>query len=267
MNITFQKKSGDGSPGIQFFWRMEIRTRSPIAIIDHFIPELFFDYFFIQRGRIKCINKALGREYRLPRQVLKTIHTRPLLFTYSTPLVLFGARFSLKFAESLWLEDPPSNSFLEQRWISKPLKDLNSFAEQVTGHVQTHQARKWPYPMLSPALKESDWLVHFSPRHKRRLYIATFGLSRKELQGVRNVHAFLEQTCDFASQNPRIIQHIDPEVFYDQPHLNHTFKKMTGFSPVEYFQANSILQDQLMSASYNEISNSRHTIAAERSNP
>jgi methylphosphotriester-DNA--protein-cysteine methyltransferase len=47
---------------------------------------------------------------------------------------------------------------------------------------------------------------------------------------------------------------VNAEVFYDQPHLNHTFKKLTGFSPVEYFQANSILQDNLMSASYNEIS-------------
>jgi hypothetical protein len=29
---------------------------------------------------------------------------------------------------------------------------------------------------------------------------------------------------------------------------------MTGFSPVEYFQANLMLQDNLMSASYNEFS-------------
>jgi AraC-like DNA-binding protein len=44
-------------------------------------------------------------------------------------------------------------------------------------------------------------------------------------------------------------------VFYDQPHLNHAFKKMTGLSPVEYFEHNSILQDNLMSASYNENQN------------
>jgi AraC-like DNA-binding protein len=47
---------------------------------------------------------------------------------------------------------------------------------------------------------------------------------------------------------------MNPEVYYDQPHLNRAFKKLTGFSPVEYFQANSILQDNLMSASYNEVS-------------
>jgi len=57
-------------------------------------------------------------------------------------------------------------------------------------------------------------------------------------------------------QNPRIIEHVTPEVFYDQPHLNHAFKKMTGLSPVEYFEVNSILQDNLMSASYNEVPNS-----------
>jgi hypothetical protein len=46
---------------------------------------------------------------------------------------------------------------------------------------------------------------------------------------------------------------VTPDVFYDQPHLNHSFKKMTGLAPVEYFQNSSILQDNLMSASYNEV--------------
>jgi methylphosphotriester-DNA--protein-cysteine methyltransferase len=106
--------------------------------------------------------------------------------------------------------------------------------------------------MLKQKLDESDWLVHFSARHKRRLYKTIFGASRKELQNIHNLHSFLDQACDFSSENPRIIQYINAEVFYDQPHLNHSFKKMTGFSPVEYFEANSILQDSLMSASYNE---------------
>jgi AraC-like DNA-binding protein len=168
--------------------------------------------------------------------------------------VLFGARFSLKFAEYFWEENINSNSFLEQNWVRKSTNNLESFASQLTETIQKRRVKKQPYPMLLPTLEESSWLINFSPRHKRRLYKTTFGLSRKEIQNIRNVHSFLEQTCDFASQNPRIIQHVNPEVFYDQPHLNHTFKKMTGFSPVEYFQANSILQDNLMSASYNEIS-------------
>jgi methylphosphotriester-DNA--protein-cysteine methyltransferase len=251
MNITFQKKNGDSSLGIAFFGRMEIETRSPTVITDHFIPELFLDSFFIKKGKIQCVDKTRGTQFALPPQALKTIHTRPLRFVFSTPLVLFGARFSLKIAESFW-QAMRANSFLEQTWGSTNAKDLEAFAARVTEYVEKHRTKKWPYPMLLPALEESGWLINFSPRHKRRLYKATFGLSRKALQNIHNLHSFLEQTCDFASQNPRIIQHVNPEVFYDQPHLNHTFKKMTGFSPVEYFQASSILQDNLMSASYNE---------------
>jgi AraC-like DNA-binding protein len=212
---------------------------------------LFLDYFFTKKGQFQCVDKTLGTKYTVPQQAIKTIHTHPLRFFLSTPLVLFGARFSLRFAESFW-QAMQANSFLEQRWVSKHTNDLEAFTIQVTEYVQEHRTKKWPYPMLLPSLEESAWLVNFSPRHKRRLYKSTFGLTRKEIQSIRNVHSFLEQTCDFASQNPRIIQHVNPEVFYDQPHLNHTFKKLTGFSPVEYFQANSILQDNLMSASYNE---------------
>jgi methylphosphotriester-DNA--protein-cysteine methyltransferase len=254
MNITFKKQQGNPSLGIAFFWKMEIETKSPVTITDHFIPELFFDYFFIKKGKVKCKGKSLDTHYPLPRQTLKTIHTHPLLFVFSTPIVLFGARFSLQFAESFWGDDIQSNSFLEQKWVSKNTNDLDSFASQATEYIQKHQVRKQPYPMLSSSLEESSWLVNFSARHKRRLYKTTFGLSKQEIQNIRNLHSFLDQTCDFASQNPRIIQHVNPEVFYDQPHLNHTFKKMTGFSLVEYFQANSILQDHLMSASYNQIS-------------
>ena len=71
---------------------------------------------------------------------------------------------------------------------------------------------------------------------------------------------FLEKSCDFTVEYPRIIQHVDAEVFYDQPHLNHAFKRMTGLSPLEYFEANSILQDNLMAASYNEISDEEDKI-------
>lgn len=189
----------------------------------------------------------------LPRQSLKTIHTHPLTFRFSTPLVLYGARFSLKFAESFW-EEMKANCFLKQAWVKNDTKDLEDFQTQLMNSLKKQQTPQLPYPMFSRDLEESNWLVHFSPRHKRRLYKDTFGLSRKEIQNIQNVHSFLEQSCDFAAQNPRIIRHVNPDVFYDQPHLNHTFKKMTGFSPVEYFETNSILQDNLMSASYNEFS-------------
>ena len=43
MKISFQKKMGDPSLGILFFWKMSVVTRSPMTIAEHFIPEPFFD--------------------------------------------------------------------------------------------------------------------------------------------------------------------------------------------------------------------------------
>lgn len=249
MNISFQKKKGDPSLGILFFWRMSVVTRSPMTIADHFIPEPFFDYLFIQKGKVRC---EVEGKFVLPRQSLRTLHTRPAKLSFSTPLVLFGARFALGFTESFSGEIQP-NCFLKQDWVKRDTNDLESFTSQVTEYVREQWSPKLPYPMLLPNFEESDWLVNFSARHKRRLYQAAFGLSRKELQNIWNVHVFLEQACDFSSRNPRIIEHVTPDVFYDQPHLNHSFKKMTGLAPVEYFQNSSILQDNLMSASYNEV--------------
>ncbi|MBL8102523.1 MAG: helix-turn-helix transcriptional regulator [Anaerolineales bacterium] len=193
------------------------------------------------------------RKSALPHQSLKMICSRPLSFVFSSPLVLYGARLSLKFAELFWGKDVKSNSFLEQKWVDKDTDSLTSFASQVTEYIQKYRDPKTIAPLLSPGLAESTWLCSYSQRHKSRLYKSVFGISKKEMWNIQNVHAFLEQTCDFGSQNPRIIQHVNPEVFYDQPHLNHAFKKITGFSPIEYFQSSSILQDNLMSASYNEV--------------
>ena len=225
-----------------------------MIITDHFIPELFYDYFYIKEGNVRCVDGTQGIEFPLPSQALKSLYTRPLKFVFSAPLVLFGARLSLGFAESFWGE-MKANCFSEQAWARGDAGDLESFTSQITDYIQKHRARKFPYPLLSSALEESNWLVNFSARHKRRLYKSTFGISKKEIWSIQNVHAFLEQTCDFAAEYPRIIQHVNAEVFYDQPHLNHAFKKMTGLSPLEYFEANSILQDNLMAASYNENSN------------
>lgn len=221
-------------------------------ITDHFIPELFYDFFMVKKGSIRCVDKQRGTEFVLPSESLRMLYTRPITLALSTPLVLFGARLSLEFAESFWGEIE-ANQFIDQTWAGKEADDLDSFAEQVRDHIRLNQKKKYPYPMFSEPLQESDWLVNFSPRHKRRLYAETFGLSRKELLNIYNVHSFLEQTCDFGARAPRILHHLNPDVYYDQPHLNRSFKKMTGFSPVEYFEASSILQDNLMSASYNEI--------------
>ena len=258
MKISFQKKPGNPSLGIVFFWKLMLGASAQATIVDHFVPELFYDYFFVNSGEVEFIDPQ-GNKSALPRQVLKTIHTHPIKFIF-TPLVLYGARLSLKFAETFWGKDIGSNSFIEQHWARKSTNILASFASQITETIQKYRQSKTIAPLLSPALEESTWLKNYSPRHKSRLYKAVFGISKKEMWSIQNVHSFLEQTCDFASQNPRIIQHVNPEVFYDQPHLNHTFKKVTGLSPVEYFEQSSILQDNLMSASYNEISGRQYKI-------
>ncbi len=250
MKISFQKKAGDPSRGIAFFWKLKIESTSQSPITDHFIPELFFDYFFLKEGKVQCIDPTTGEKISLRQQTLKTLHNRPLRFVFSTPLVLYGAQLSLAFAESFW-EDAPANSLLAEVWVKENVNSLEGFASQVSNTLSTHRVSKHPRPLFSTSLQEGDWLAQYSPRHKRRMYTSTFGLSRKELLNIHNVQSFLEQTCDFASRNPRIIEHVNPDAFYDQPHLNRLFKKMTGFSPVEYFEASSILQDNLMSASYN----------------
>lgn len=251
MRVTFQKKRGDRTLGIEFFWKFTIESKNRSLVFEHFIPELFFDYFFIQRGSVQCIDLVTGKKTVLPQQSLKTVHHRPIQFRFSAPLVMFGVRLSLAFAESFW-EEANANTMLDQEWVEQDPDSLEAFSRQVLATVKSNRRQKVPGPMFSAGLQESKWLVHYSLRHKRRLYKYVFGLSRKELLNIRNMQAFLEQTCDFASRNPRIIQHINPEVFYDQPHLNRLFKRMAGLSPLEYFEANSTLQDNLMSASYNE---------------
>jgi len=251
MQISFKKQPGVPALGIAFFWKLTVESRTAVYLREHFIPELFFDYLFIRRGTVKRVDETQHRKYKLPQQTLKSLHTQPVTLLHTGPLALFGARLDLKFAEYYWQEDIRPNGFLEQNWVDERIDDLDTFAEKMIEYIGNRQIRKTPHPMLRHGLKESDWLIHYSPRHKRRLYKSTFGLSRKEMQNIQNLHSFLEQTCDFGLQKPRIIQHLDPEVFHDQPHLNHIFKKMPGFSPLEYFEANSMLQDNLMSASYN----------------
>lgn len=251
MMIAFQKLPGESNLGVAFFWRLAIQTSRPVKLIDNFIPELYYDYFLVETGAVH-IRKAPGHAaHRLPDQALRTLYTHPLTFVFTTPLVLYGARFTLGFAESFWQSDLGANRFIEQSWVNAKPRHLPAFADQLVHYLQAHQTRRYPYPLLSPALQESGWLVNFSPRHKRRLYQSAFGVSRQALQRLAAVHTFLEQTCDFAAETPHIIRHLDPDVFYDQAHLNHVFKQLTGFSPGEYFQAKSILQDNLMAASYN----------------
>ncbi len=252
LRFSFQKLDGQPGLGIAFFWQLRIEGDAREPIQDRLIPELFYDFLYVQRGTVSCLDVGTGTERRLPAQSLKTIHTRPVTLRLSTPLVLLGARLSLSFAERFWEPEMPSNQFLAQNWGASAEPELASFAARVIETIQQQRTHKTDKPMLATTLEETDWLAHFSDRHKRRLYRSVFGISKKEMRAIQGLHAFLGRTCDFSSQRPRIIEYIDTDVFYDQPHLNRTFRKMTGMSPLEFLQAGSILQDNLMAASYNE---------------
>jgi hypothetical protein len=117
MKILFRKKNGDLSLGIEFFWTMTLGSGMPASMTDHFIPDLFFDYFFIKKGSIQCVDQKAREGLTLPQQVFKTIHTKPLTLRLSNPLELFGARFSLAFAESFWEEKITANSLLKVGWV------------------------------------------------------------------------------------------------------------------------------------------------------
>jgi hypothetical protein len=99
-------------------------------------------------------------------------------------LVLFGARLSLSSAEHFWEARLLANALTEQAWVDRPPKSLGTFAAQVAAFVRRHQARKCPYSLLGPGLEESAWLKTYSPRHKRRLYSAVFGVSRQALDRI-----------------------------------------------------------------------------------
>ena len=85
MKITFQKKNGNPGFGIDFFWMLEIQTKRPSTLADLFIPELFYDYFYIHTGTIECHDPSQGDTFTVPFQSLKTLYTRPLTFAISTP--------------------------------------------------------------------------------------------------------------------------------------------------------------------------------------
>lgn len=252
MQVTFKKADSDRSLRVAFFWMLKIDSSSAAAVADYFIPELFYDYFYIHKGSIMIGRDGNEKSIPLARQSLKTLHTRQLTLTYTTPLVLFGARLNLLFAESYWGEKLSANTFLPVNWVGSKCSDLAEFSSEVSRIITQRNARKTPAPLLSPTLEESDWLLSYSARHKRRLYKKIFGVSKADIDAIQSLHTFLSTTCDFSSGSPRIIDYIDSDTYYDQPHLNRSFKKMTGLTPMEYFFSSSILQGNLMSASYNE---------------
>ena len=247
MKISFQKLPVKAEPDLLFCWRLEIEAGEETAVTDIFIPELYFDFFYIQRGSIfmrwpaAAATKSEG-----------FAHAASYPSDTAAAGVVWGAVWLGLCRETFWQKQMPANCFVPQRWLQTAVIDLPSFASQLVQTLAARRVRKTVGGMVRPFPRETDWLAAYSPRHKRRLYKTVFGLSQKEMQAIHNIQLFLGQTCDFAAETPRIVEHVNAELFYDQPHLNNAFKKMTGLSPLAYFEANSILQDNLMAASYNE---------------
>src|SRR5258706_5000336 len=251
MDITFRKLPGEPASGILFFWSLKIATAGPATVCDDFIPDPYYDYIYIQRGQMQPAKPVRPAGSPLPAQTLRGLFTRPYRLNYSTPLQLFGARLALPFAETYWGPPLAANRFIEQAWVGRKPGSLPAFAAEVTRHIQAHRSRKYPHALLGPALDETAWLRQYSARHKRRLYLAVYGLPRQAIDRICRIHVFLEQLCNFEPHRPTVLQHVNPEVFYDQPHLNRAFKQTTGLSPLEYFFRPSHLQSNLMAASYN----------------
>ncbi len=252
IKTSFKKLPGDPEVGTSLYWELTLEADAHGVVSDRFVPELAYDFFYIKEGAVRVVDSSLGEQLPLGPQSLKTIHTQPLTLSLVPPLVLYGVRLPLQFAESYWGQELPANRFLDQDWVAAGTDGLDSFARQVSRTLRERRASRAGGPMLTPTLQETQWLSHYSPRHRRRLFKGVFGISQKELRAIQGLHAFLGQACDFASGRPRIIEHIDAEVFYDQPHFNRLFRKLTDLSPLEYLMDTSILQDNLMAASYNE---------------
>lgn len=246
MNVSFQLSRPTELPDLLFCWRLTIDVPERAMLAELFIPELFFDFFFLQSGGISCA----GRPF--PRQALKTLHTRSLDLVLEAPLDVYGARFSLPFAESYWRRQTPAGAILPQTWVREPVAGLGHFTSQVVEGIGARFTTTPAARMFGPALEETERMAAYSSRHKRRIYRSVFGIGAQELHSIERVHRFLGQACDFSTGTPRILHYVNDDAYFDQPHLNRGFKKVTGRSPLEYFEADSILQPNLMAASYNE---------------
>ena len=249
MQIAFRKLAGVPALDIAYFWRLQID--GPAAVqADFMIPELYYDFLYVQDGQLAWSPLNTDPPQPLPAETLRTLHNRGLRLDLTLPLTIYGARFYLRLAENI-PRALPNGHFLPLNWLVTAPGSLEQFAALLQPAVLANRQRKLEGPMFSSGLTESAWLAAYSPRQRRRLYQTVFSLSRQDLLAIDHLHQFLGQTCNFGDENPRLIEYVDEEVYYDQPHLNRAFKRMTGFTPLAYFEASAILQDNLMAASYN----------------
>jgi hypothetical protein len=252
MRFAFARSAAEDLPFLRFCWRLEIEAREPPRLEELVIPELTFDFLYVHEGAVAVLEAAGQREVDVPRQALKTLHTRPLTLVLRPPLVLYGARLALEFAELLDPGVERRNAIVPDAWVEEPVADLEDFARQIERTLARRRDAAPASPAAVAALLHADGSAGWSPRHRRRLHRAVFGMSRREMASIATVHRFLAQRCDFSDGAPRVGDFVDPDLYYDQPQFNRSFKQVTGRSPLAYFEARSALQDNLMAVSYNE---------------
>ena len=247
MQVQFHLGPGHPEIGLEFVWRLKLDGTTLLS--EHIIPEPYFDYYWVDVGALSWQADSRVNDLNGSSGFLRPLFLGPMTLHFQTPAVVWGARFNLRFAEQFsvqpgratwqpvdWLKDaPPSLPALHRLLITKLTSQLHP--------VQS--------PIFEPDLSIRTQFTTYSARHRRRLFRKAFGISRQDLARMLNVQAFLDQACNFGQAEPKIIQYVNDEVFYDQPHLNHTFKRMTGLSPLDFFEKQAILQDNLMAASYN----------------
>lgn len=250
--VLFRKREGDPDLALALTWELVLDGPAESSVTDLFIPELFFDFFFVRSGQVSVTSPSHSAPFLLPEQSLKTLFGRQIVFDFSLPLQLFGARFDLRFAESYWGDDLGGSQFVAAPWVAPETSRLESFAEQVADRVLDNRRASVHRKLLNDDLSETTALAPFSTRHKRRLVHDTYGCSRKEMLSIRNMHGFLTEPCFIENDAPRLVDHVGSDRYHDQPHLNRAFKSRTGMAPLDYLRASSTLQENLMAVSYNE---------------
>jgi hypothetical protein len=60
MEIGFRMQHGEPSLGILLFWSLTLGGGQPRTLSERFIPELYYDYFYVQRGRLTMADGAHG---------------------------------------------------------------------------------------------------------------------------------------------------------------------------------------------------------------
>lgn len=200
MQISFHKLAGVPALDLAYFWRLQID--GPAALpADHLIPELYYDFLYVQQGQLALSATDSEPPQPLPGQSLRTLHSRSHKLQFTLPLILYGARFYLRLAENI-AHGLTAGRFLPLNWLKTPINSLPDFASQLQPVLQAIRQPRLAGPMFSSGLNESTWLAAYSPRQRRRLYQSVFGLSRQGLLAIENLHRFLGQTCNFGDAPP-----------------------------------------------------------------